>query len=47
MSINDIFIIIICAAVGTVSGHFLGMGFCKLYDYIKTRRRINEKNSRK
>lgn len=27
MSINDIFRIIICVAVGTVSGHFLGIGF--------------------
>lgn len=38
MSINDIFRIIICVAVGTVSGHFLGIGFCELYDYIKERK---------
>ena len=38
MSINEIFRIIICVAVGTVSGHFIGIGFCKLYDYIKKRK---------
>lgn len=38
MSINEIFRIIICVAVGTVSGHFLRIGFYKLYDYIKERK---------
>lgn len=38
MNVNDIFIIIICSAAGTVTGHFLGAAFCKLYDYIKSRK---------
>lgn len=38
MSINEVFIIIISYVVGVTAGHFLGAAFCKLYDYIKSRK---------
>lgn len=38
MSMNDIFTIIICAVVGTTVGHFIGVAFIKLYEFIKNRK---------